>query len=145
RNLDLQVLKNLGALGLNVTRDILPNIGPDLGFAVTLPDGNGMPRALVALAAKSAPKEAPVDQMLIKSAQLFVGLAVFEYNRKNNDKPVHIRSVQQGDVEVKYLAQDKLFPPGIQPAIALKDGYLLFASAPEAIADFRAGNSSALP
>ena len=97
-----------------------------------------MPRAIVALAAKSAPREAPVDQMLLKSAQLFVGLAVFEHNRKNNDNPIHIRTAQQGPIEVKYLAQDKLFPAGVQPAIALKGGYLLFASAPESIVDFRA-------
>ncbi len=141
--LELVLKKNLAAAtGLDLDRDLLPNIGPHFGFAVTLSDGPGLPRALVALAVKSAPAEAPVDQMLYKSALLFANLAVFEYNRKNND-PINVRTVKQGDIEVKYLANDKLFPPGVQPALALKDGYLLLASSPDAVAGFRANNSPA--
>jgi hypothetical protein len=145
RQLELLVQKNVGAAtGLDVAGQILPNIGPDVGFTVSLPEGQSVPRGLFALAAKPAPKEAPVDQMLIKSAQLFVGLAVFDHNRKSEHQ-IRIRAEQQGDVEVKYLANDKVFPAGVQPAMALKDGYLLFASAPEAIAKFGLGAPPVLP
>ncbi len=141
--LDLMLRKNLSAAtGLDVDRDILPNIGPNFGFTVTLSDGPGLPRALVALAVKPAPATAPVDQMLYKSTELFVRLAVFEFNRKNNE-PINVRTIKQGEVEVKYLEHDKLFPPGVQPALALKDGYLLFASSPDAVAGFRANNAAA--
>ena len=39
-------------------------------------------------------------------------------------------------VEIKYLANDKAYPPGLQPAFALKGGYLVLASSPEAIRRF---------
>ena len=51
--------KNLqAATGLDVNREILPNIGPDIGFAI-LPaegDGPGIPRMIAALRAKPEPK-----------------------------------------------------------------------------------------
>src|SRR5207249_4939516 len=39
--------------------------------------------------------------------------------------------------KVWYLTNDKLFPPGVQPACALKEGFLLFGSSPEALLSFR--------
>jgi hypothetical protein len=39
-------------------------------------------------------------------------------------------------VEVRHLTGDKAFPPGLQPAFAYKNGYLLVASSPEAIRSF---------
>jgi hypothetical protein len=44
---------------------------------------------------------------------------------------------------VKYLRSDKLFPAGFQPAAALKDGFMLLATSPDAIAGFRV--TQALP
>ncbi len=125
-------------MGADFLKEVLPNLGPDIGFTILAADDpKQVPLGLFALGVKSLPKEAPVDQLLHKSIQFFAGLAIFEYNRKNAD-PIRIRSVQQGSTEVKYLVQDKLFPAGFQPALALKDGYLLLATAPEAIAKFRA-------
>jgi hypothetical protein len=145
RGFDQLILKNLGAIvGLDVAREVFPNIGPDFGFTVTLPEDKGLPRALVAVAVKPAPKETPVDQLLYKTIQTFAGFALFDYNRKL-DEPIRTRTVKQGVVEVKHLAHDKLFPPGVEPALALKDGYLLLASAPDAIAAFRASDSPAPP
>src|SRR5207245_6085374 len=40
-------------------------------------------------------------------------------------------------IEVKYLVNDESFPPGLRPAFALKDGYLVLATSPEAIRRFR--------
>ena len=37
---------------------------------------------------------------------------------------------------MKYLAGEGVFPPGVQPAYALKDGYLVLASSPEALRRF---------
>jgi hypothetical protein len=141
--IELLVQKNLAAAtGLDVYREMLPNLGPDIGFALTLPEGASLPRGLVALAVQSAPKEAPVDQTLLKAANLFLGLAIFDYNRKNTD-PIRVRTLQQDGVEVKFLDQDKIFPSSVQPALALKEGYLLVGSSPDAIADFRADRSPA--
>src|SRR5207247_529983 len=42
----------------------------------------------------------------------------------------------QGKVEVKSFANEAGFPPGLQPAFALQDGYLVLASSPETIRRF---------
>ena len=138
--------KNLGAaMGVDLFRDVLPNIGPDVGFSIFPRDANPadktgpFPHGIIAVAVKSAPQGAPVDQLLFRSTQMFAGLFIYEHNRKSKDHLIQFRSVQQGNVEVKYLIQDQFFPPGFQPAIALKDGYFLVATSPQAIAQFRAG------
>jgi hypothetical protein len=48
-----------------------------------------------------------------------------------------LKTVKQDKVDVHYLYHAKHFPPGFQPAFALKDGYLVFASCPEAILRFQ--------
>src|SRR5262249_45210768 len=78
-----------------------------------------------------------VDQAVYRGIHFLASLAVLDYNRRNPGDPVRVASVNQGNVEVKFLANDNLFPPGFHPAWALKDGYLLLASTPEAISRFR--------
>jgi hypothetical protein len=129
----------LGAiLRLDPFKDILPNIGPDWGVCI-LParDAKHLPQAIFALAVKPGSKDQAVDQMLFKGVELFAGIAVLEYNKNNPDSIIRLQTVPQDKIEVKFLANDKLFPPGFQPACALKDGFLLFATSPEAIASFR--------
>lgn len=123
---------------LDLFKDLLPNVGPDWGVCV-LPsrDAKQVPQTIVALAVKPGSKERPVDQTLVKGLELFASIAVLEHNKNNPDAPIRVETVSQGKVEVKYLAGDKAFPPGIAPAFALKDGFLLLASAPEAIDGFR--------
>ena len=131
-----------GTFGALLPKDpfnvILPNIGPDWGVCV-LPstDPRHLPQAMFALAVKPGTKEEPIDQALFKAVDLFAGIAVLEHNRSNPDAIIRIRTLMQDKVEVRYLSNDKLFPPGIQPACALKDGFLLFATSPDAIARFR--------
>jgi hypothetical protein len=129
----------LGAvLRLDPFKDILPNIGPDWGICV-LPskDAKQLPRALFALAVKPGSKDEPVDQTLLKAVELFAGIAVLDHNLKHPDSIIRMESVMQGKVKVRYLTNDQLFPPSFQPACALKDGFLLFATSPDAIASFR--------
>jgi len=52
------------------------------------------------------------------------------------------KSETQDKVEVKFLAHDQLFLPGLQPAFALKESYLLFASSPDAVRRFAAAGAS---
>ncbi len=46
---------------------------------------------------------------------------------------------------MKFLSQPNVFPPGFRPACALKDGFLVLATSPEAIARFgpRTGRAAA--
>jgi hypothetical protein len=131
-----------GTFGALLPRDplnaILPNIGPDWGVCV-LPakDRAHLPQAMFALAVKPGTKEEPIDQALFKAADFFAGIAVLEHNRNNLDAIIRINTVKQVNAEVRYLSNDKFFPAGVQPACALKEGFLLFATSPEAIARFR--------
>ena len=59
---------------------------------------------------------------------------------QNQLKPgtISLRSRILDGTEIKYLANDKEFPPGLQPAFACRGGYLVLGSTPAAIARFAA-------
>ncbi|MSQ93630.1 MAG: hypothetical protein EXR98_03635 [Gemmataceae bacterium] len=131
-------------LPLDPFKDILPNLGPDWGVCI-LPskDAKNLPQAMFALAVKSGPKEQPIDKGLFKGAQFFGGLLILEHNRTNPNATIRLQTLMQDKVEVVYFSSDAIFPAGFQPACALKDGFLLFATSPAAIADFRVGTKPA--
>lgn len=123
-----------------IVREVLPNLGPDIGFCVIAPaddDKNWLPQAAAALRVRPGKGEQPADQTLLDALDLAAGFAVFDYNSKNRDR-VSLRTLRQDKVEVKYFVNDKKFPAGFQPAYALKDGYLLLASSPETVRRFQA-------
>jgi hypothetical protein len=129
------------ATGLDVFGQIVPNLGPDVGFAVFAAENEkDVPQGIFALAVKPEPKNAPIDKAIQNWMPVFIGVMVFQHNSEHVGKPpVQIRTERQGSVEVKYLAQDNVFPPGFQPAFAVKDGYLVLATSPKAIARFKSG------
>lgn len=129
-------------LGLDFEREVLPNLGPDWGFCVLAPtDKAHAPYALAALAVRPGEGKAAVDQALLSALHNLAWLGLFEYNRTHPDQIIQIQRLMQDGVEVRHLAQDKLFPPGFRPAFALKEGYLVVATSPEAIARFRKDNA----
>jgi hypothetical protein len=132
------IQQTLGAaLGMNLTKDVLPQVGPDLGFCIAAPtDKTSIPLVVTALRIRPGNQANPVDGALLKALRFFAGLAIFEYNRQSGD---HLRldTVMQGKVEVTYLAGSSKMPAGFKPALALKGGYLVAASTPDAIARFR--------
>ena len=122
---------------LDLFKDLLPNIGPDWGVCV-LPAKNAsqVPKAIMALAVKPGSKKPPVDQTLFHGLDFLAKIAVLKHNETNPSTPIRLESLSQDKTEVKYLVGEKVFPPGIAPAFALKDGFLLVASTPEAIERF---------
>jgi hypothetical protein len=127
-------------LGLPINKEVLqelaPRFGPDWGVCLAAPpDKDAFPHLLVALKVRSKPGEPEFGQALVKMLQLFVKSAVNDYNRKHKDK-IQLKALQQDGVEVRYLVNDKKFPKGFQPAFAYKDGYLVLASSPDALARF---------
>jgi len=125
--------------GLSIVKDVLPHIGPDWGLCIAAAsDPKHFPHILAALAVKPGSGKVPVDRALYDGVRIFATLAIFLHNRNNADRPLQLKSVAQNNVDVSYLAGDQVFPPGVQPAWALKDGYLVFASSPDAMLRFRA-------
>ena len=125
-------------LRLDLFKDLLPNLGPDWGVCV-LPsrDPKRVPAMMFAIEVKPGEKEPAVDQTLFKAVGLFAGIVIRDHNSNNPNALIRVESLKQDKVEVNYLSGDKVFPPGFQPACALKDGFLLLATSPEAIAEFR--------
>ncbi len=130
--------KNLAAsLGLDPVKDFLPRLGPDWGMCIAAAAGPDVfPHVIVALAVQPGPKPVAAESALFKAAQFFIHLAVFEYNRTHPES-IQIHTDKQGKIEVVSLTSPKVFPSGFQPAIALKDGYFLMVSSPDAIARFQ--------
>jgi hypothetical protein len=125
-------------LGVDVERELLPNLGPDWGVCMAPPaEKTDIPQVLVALAVRPGNGESPVDQALARALQTLASLGVLGYNRDHPEDPIRVQKLKQGNVEVKYFATEKLFPPGFRPALALKEGYLVVASSPDAIEQFR--------
>jgi hypothetical protein len=116
--------------------DFFRQIGPDIGFAVfRIDDKDLLPSGLVALAVKSE-GATPADKTLLKGVQLLGLLAVIDHNKRSPDT-IRMSAQRQGSIDIDYLESAKAFPPGVQPAWALKDGYLVLATSPRAIGMFR--------
>jgi hypothetical protein len=126
-------------LGMDPFKDILPNIGPDWGVCI-LPakDPKELPRMMFALGAQPGSKDRKIDQMLLDAINLGAGFVIVDHNKNHPNSPIELKIAMQDKVQVKYLSSDRAFPAGIQPAYALKDGFLLLATSPDAIRDFQA-------
>jgi hypothetical protein len=127
--------------GLQI-KDILPQIGPDIGLCVTSPRDKEtlFPYLTMALRVHPGPKKPHVDQALFNGLNSLALLAVLSYNSSTKTDSLRLKSVMQEQIEVKYLENDKLFPAGFKPAFALKEGYLLLTTSPEAVREFKKTN-----
>jgi hypothetical protein len=128
--------RNIGAVvGKNVVKEVLPALGPDWGLCLTAPpagDRLWAPQAVLALRVRPGDKGAPVDQALLATLHSYAMLAVVGYNRQHKDQMI-LKTARFDALEVRYLANDQAFPPGMQPAFALHDGYLMMGSSPAAL------------
>jgi hypothetical protein len=127
--------RGLGApLGKEFVREVLPAIGPDFGLCLLAPPASEkgpLPHALVAVRVRP---DKGADAALLSLVDFYARLAVVAYGGQG--KAISLKSARQGEVEVKYLDGEGTFPPGVRPAYALVDGYLVFASSPEALRRF---------
>jgi hypothetical protein len=135
----LQALQGgLGAaIDKDVVKEVLPYVGPDVGVCVTAPatgEHSWVPKALLAVRVRPGDKGTPVDQALLSVVKSYAVLAVIDHNRQHKDR-LSLKTERQDQVEVHYLAGEAL-PAGLNPAFALKDGYLVLATSPEAVRRF---------
>jgi hypothetical protein len=126
-------------LGLDLAKDVLPYLGPDWGFCITAPADKDVlvPYLTWALRVRAGPNKPAADKALFNGLSTLAFFAVFQSSH------LQLKTVKQDKVEVKYLENDQAFPPGFKPAFAVKDGYLLLTSAPEAVRAFSKRSSAA--
>jgi hypothetical protein len=131
--------RGLGAaLGKDVVKEILPCLGPDVGFCIVArpaKDKDWFPHVIAAVRTSPGETKPSVDQALLSAVNTFAQLSVIEHNRTHADQ-ISLKTVMQDKVEVKYFAAEKPSVPGLRPAFALTQGYLVLASSPEAVAAF---------
>jgi hypothetical protein len=127
--------KGPGPALARVYLDVLPHIGPDFGWCVLAPTSAAkewLPQGVAALRIRPGSGAKTADQTILDLLNFFAYLALVDYNNKHEDR-LSLKSTTVGQAEVKYFSNDKTLPPGVQPAFAFKDGYLLVASSPDAI------------
>lgn len=133
--------RTVGAvLGKDIIKELLPALGPDWGLCVLPPpaDSKGWaPRALFALKVARGDETDPTDETVLSALTSLAQLGVVAQNKKSPETPVSLKTAIQGKVRVRYLAGEGSFPAGVQPAWALKDGYLLMATSPAEVKSFR--------
>jgi len=129
----------LGAtLDKDVVKEVLPCLGPDFGFCLTAPEKGSkswLPNAIAALRVRPGDKPPAVDRALFHGLTALAQAAVIDHNGKHAQR-MSLKTEYQDKVEVKYLIGGVGLPDGLQPAFALKDGYLVLASSPDAVRRF---------
>jgi hypothetical protein len=134
------------ALGPIVGKDKLPKVldalGPDFGAWVQPPaKGTSVPVLVAAVRVKDgATAEA---KAALAALEFGFQSARVAYNAKHADQ-MELDDEKDGDVTIRVLSGGPL-PAGAKPCFALKGGYLLVASAPEAIRAFRAPTAEPKP
>jgi hypothetical protein len=130
-------------LGQDFVKDVLPAIGPDWGLCVVPPaagDKGWFPQVLAAVRVDAAVAD-PIEQGLLTALQ---GV-VFWHNTAHPDRLLRVRKEKVGNQEVKYLAGDRALPTGVQPALGLRDGYLMLASSLDVFRRFHAAAAAPAP
>lgn len=133
------VERSVGAVfGSDLLTEILRHLGPDWGVCVA-PPGAGerhwLPSLTAVLRLRPGGGGVPVQQRALDGLDFVARLVVLGYNSQRLGR-LRLRVVPQGPVEVRVIEGDQ-WPPGLQPAFAWKDGYLVLASTPEAVRRFQ--------
>lgn len=127
--------QTLGPVFGKATLPLLPeHLGPDVGVCVSAPPTGAkapVPQVVAAIRVRSGKEAGKLEQAILNAMDVLSTLVRLGYNA-NHAEPIRSATVRQGDVEVKYLASDG-FPQGLEPAYALKGGYLVVASSPAVI------------
>jgi hypothetical protein len=139
------------ALGPIVGKDKLPRVldalGPDWGIWAVPPakDAKGAVPVVVAAVRVRADDPAGADAAKALTQGLDYGflMARIAYNTSHKDQ-LELREEKDGDAVIKSLAGET-FPAGFRPCYALKGGYLLLSTSPDAIKSFKAPTGDPKP
>ncbi len=124
-------------LGLDLRREVLPNLGPDWGFYVTAPPAGQavwFPHIVVAVETRPKPEQKPLGPALFEALRTLAG--IYTLGQADQTNPTTLKTEMLDKVQVVSLVNEKLFPAGLQPAFAFKSSCLVFASSPGAIRTF---------
>ena len=124
-------------VGKNKLPLVLDALGPDWGVWITPPAKDAVVPVLVAAVKVqiNGPKGAEASKALVQALEYGFQVAQIAYNAKHTEQ-IELREEKDGDVLIKSLSGGDL-PAGLRPCFALKGGYLLVSTSPDAIKAFR--------
>jgi hypothetical protein len=125
-------------LGPDLVPSLVPHLGPDMGLCVVAPapaEKSWVPQMIVALRVRPGEAGDAPELTLANALNSLATLLVFTQNA-GRPGALKLQAARQDSVDVKYLVDDEKFPPGFQPAFALKDGYALVAGSPDTVRRF---------
>ena len=139
------------ALGPIVGKDKLPLVldalGPDFAAWVVPPAAgarNALPTVVGAVKVQAdGEKGASASKALVQSLEFGFQTARIAYNARHDDQ-IELREEKDGDVVIKSLTGEA-FPAGFRPCFAMKGGYLLVSTHPDAIRSFMAPTAEPKP
>jgi hypothetical protein len=134
--------KAAAVLGQDLVGETLPILGPEWGVCFSAPPSSEpgwFPHLLAAVRLHPTPVEPAPELLVMNGLNSLATLAVFAQNQVKPGS-VSLRSRVLDGTEIKYLTNEKEYPPGLQPAYACRGGYLVFGSSPAAIGRFAARN-----
>ncbi len=114
--------------------DLLNGFEPDVGFWIQAPESatsSWVPRAILALPTSSHEMGRTTQTTFHNVIQFMITAAQI------NDPQLKVHHSKHDGIDIKSLKHDKRFPVGFQPAFASKNNYLLVASSPSCIQQFR--------
>lgn len=118
---------------------VLDALGPDWAVWAEPPATGAGPLPVVVAAVRLRPT-GPLGGDIPRAVERAVGFAFdagrVGYNAKHRDQ-IDIDEEQTADGRITTLTAEKAFPPGVRPSFAVKGGYLLLATSPDAIRRFR--------
>jgi hypothetical protein len=117
---------------------VLDALGPDWAVWAEPPAAGAGPLPVVVGAVRLRPI-GPLGGDIPRAVERAVGFAFdagrVGYNAKHRDQ-IDIDDEQTADGRITTLTGAKAFPPGVRPSFAVKGGYLLLATSPDAIRRF---------
>jgi hypothetical protein len=142
--LEGELERTVGAvMGKSLVKEVLPAVGPDIGLCLTAPPADARdwaPRLLAAVRVARGNEDDPIDQALFSVFEWWAQRAVIAHNRQNPNQAVRLKTTFVDRVKVRYLQGEGVFPPGVEPAFGLRQGYLVLASS---LPEFRRFKGSA--
>ncbi|MFO0799052.1 MAG: hypothetical protein U0804_16410 [Gemmataceae bacterium] len=128
-------------------RDRLPRVlealGPDWAVWAEPPAAGAGPLPVL-VGAVRLKGDADVTRAVERAVGFGFAAARVAYNAKHADQ-IEIDDEVTADGRVTTLSGEKAFPAGVRPAFAVKGGYLVLATSPDAVSRFRPPSDAAPP